>query len=148
MPLMRQTAEPGSDACIGEEGESVGVTKNAGGDPIQTSEEEVVQHPVNMEDDVIVRRVCPHIMPDAMRYCHIKHGQHAILADEVRARHDDTCRLVSLHSNGEHGMREARQHYAKECKAITTLVIMRISCKYLHGIPRAQHHGIDDAVIE
>ena len=61
MPLMRQTAEPGSKACVGEEGESVGVTKNAGGDPIQTSEEEVVQHPVNMEDDVIVRRICPHI---------------------------------------------------------------------------------------
>ena len=45
-------------------------------------------------------------------------------------------------------MWEARQHYAKECEAITMLVIMRISCKYLHGIPRAQHHGIDDAVIE
>jgi hypothetical protein len=81
--LMRQAAQPWSEVHIGDEGEHVVISEKVGGNTIHTAEEEVVKHPVKMEDHVIMCSIGPHIMPCTMRYGGVKHEGHAVLTDEV-----------------------------------------------------------------
>ena len=84
MLLMRQTAQPWSKARVGDKSEHVVVSEHARRNTVDTAEEEVVKHPVEMEDHIVMRRICPHIMPCTMRYGSFKHEGQAVLADEVR----------------------------------------------------------------
>ena len=83
MLLMWQAAQPRSEARIGDEGECIVILEKAGGNAIHTAEE-VVKHPVKMEDHIVMHCIGPHIMPCAVRYGGFKHEGHAVLADEVR----------------------------------------------------------------
>lgn len=65
---MRETAEPRRKASINDKGEYIAVLENAGGDAIQATDEEVVEHPVHVDNDTIVGCIGPHVMPCAMRY--------------------------------------------------------------------------------
>src|SRR5277367_6163368 len=103
MSLMRQAAQPRSKSRIGDKGKHVVTAEN-------------VKHPVDVEDHVVMRGVSPHVVPCAMRYRGFKHDRHIVLADEVRARHEDACGLVSHPRNREYGMWEARRHDAKPSK--------------------------------
>src|SRR5271156_1372597 len=116
MSLMGQAAQPWSESRIGDKGEHVVTADNAGGDAVRAAEEEMVKHPVDVEDHIVMRGVSPHIVPCAMRYRGFKHDRHIVLADEVRARHEDACGLVSHPRNREYGMWEARRHDAKPSK--------------------------------
>jgi len=84
---------------------------------MQAADEEIVEHPVHVGNDVVVSGICPYIMPCAMRYSGLQHERHCVLADEMGAGHDDTCRLVSHHSNGEDGMWEAWRHDTEDPRA-------------------------------